>query len=188
MIFETPRLLVRKAIISTEDVELFYRLWTDPRVMTMVGFPQGLRITRDDIRRKIASEDKTAFDKKLIVVLKASSRAIGECKLGRPGDDGISETDVKLLPQFWNHGYGTEIKRGLVDYLFRHTDCRAIQATPNRNNPASQKMQEAVGGRKVGEGIFRFPEAQRAFTCDVPYYIYHVYREDWERGKGNDDE
>jgi ribosomal-protein-alanine N-acetyltransferase len=186
MIFETPRLIIRKAAASTEDIELFYSLWTDPQVMTPVGFPRGLRITREDIRRKIVSEDETVFDKKLIIVVKAASRAIGECKLGRPGTDGISETDVKILPQFWNHGYGTETKRGLVDYLFRHTDCRIIQATPNRNNLASQKMQEAVGGKRIGEGTFRFSEDQRAFTCDVPYYIYHVYREDWEKRKKHD--
>ena len=42
-------------------------------------------------------------------------------------------------------------------------------------------MQEAVGGKRVGEEVFRFPEEMRAYTCDVPHYIYMVFREDWEK-------
>jgi len=183
MIFQTRRLIVRKAYPCDADAELFYRLWTDPRVMTMVGFPQGLKITRREILDSIRNEDDTPYDKKLIVETRDNREMIGECKLGLPDDDGISETDVKLRPQFWGNGYGTEIKHGLVDYLFTHTDCRIVQATPNKKNIASQKMQEAVGGKIVGEGVFKFPEHRRRDTCDVPYYKYHLFREDWKRLK-----
>jgi RimJ/RimL family protein N-acetyltransferase len=162
-------------------VELFYKLWTDPKVMTFVGFPSGLRITPDEIRTGIGKEDESEYNKKLIVQLKDSQQLIGECKLGLPDDDSISETDVKLMPQFWGQGYGTEVKQGLVEYLFTHADCRAVQGTPNQNNIASQKMQEAVGARKIGEGVFCFPEKMKDYTCDVPYYCYRVYREDWDR-------
>jgi len=181
MVFETPRLIIRRAAASDEDVDLFYRLWTDPKVMTLVGYPFGLKITREDIRARIEKEDTAEYDKKLIVELKESHQRIGECKLGLPDADGISETDVKLLPQFWGRGFGTELKRGLVDYLFRHTGCRIVQGTPNKKNLASQKMQEAVGGKIVGEKLYRFPEKMRDYTCDVPHYIYHVSRADWER-------
>jgi RimJ/RimL family protein N-acetyltransferase len=167
-------------------VELFFKLWTDPQVMTMVGYPQGLRITREDIKNRIAGEDQTEFDKKLIVEMKNGRQLIGESKLGLPDKEGISETDVKLRPQFWGRGFGTEIKQALIDYLFVHTDCKIVQATPNKKNIASQKMQEAVGGRRVGERTFRFPEKMRSYTCDVPHFIYHVYREVWERQRDTD--
>jgi len=181
MIFETRRLSIRQATASDKDVDLFYSLWTNPKVMTLVGYPYGLRITRDDIRARIEKEDTTEYNKKLIVELKEGDQRIGECKLGLPNDEGISETDVKLLPEFWGQGYGTELKRGLVDYLFRHTDCRIVQGTPNKKNIASQKMQAAVGGKIVSETVYRFPENMRDYTCDVPHYIYHVYRSDWEK-------
>lgn len=180
-IFETHRLIIRKAVATDEDVDLFFNLWTDPQVMIFVGFPYGLRITRDEIKATIEKEDETEYDNKLVVELKGSDQRIGECKLGRPDTAGISETDIKLLPQYWGRGYGTEIKRGLVDYLFRNTSCKAVQATPNKRNIASQKMQEAVGGKIVGEGVFHFPDDQKDYTCDVPHYVYHVYREEWER-------
>ena len=108
---------------------------------------------------------------------------IGECKLGPPDDDGVAGTDVKLMPEFWGSRYGAEVKQGLVDYLFTHTDCKIIKATPNKKNIASQKMQEAVGGKRVSEELYRFPEKMRDYTCDIPLYIYHVFREDWEKRK-----
>ncbi|MCB8966752.1 MAG: GNAT family N-acetyltransferase [Ardenticatenaceae bacterium] len=175
MVFTTERLIVRKA--TDADVDLLYQLWTDPRVMVHVGFPQGLSITRPQIAASIQQQPESEFDCYLIVVQKDGETAVGECKLGAPNPDGISETDIKLLPQFWRQGYGVEIKRALVNYLFTHTDCRAVQATPNVNNIASIKMQEAVGGVRVGESVFEFPAALRDSTTPVHHYVYHVYRQ-----------
>ena len=140
MVFETDRLTVRKAEPSDSDVEFFYRLWTNPEVMVNVGFPHGLKITREAIRTGFEGQDVTEYNTRLVVELKTTGEPIGECKLGLPDDDGISETDVKLLPDFWGQGYGTEIKRALVDYLFLHTDCKAVKASPNKKNIASQKI------------------------------------------------
>lgn len=185
IVFQTERLRIRKAMDCDADVEFFYRLWTNPEVMTMVGFPQGLRITCDEIRAMFERANDSEYNRRLEVEIITTGTPIGECKLGLPDDQGISETDVKLLPEYWANGYGTEIKRGLVDYLFRNTECKAVKATPNKNNIASQKMQEAVGGKQVAEGIFRFPEEMRDYTCDVPHYVYMVLREDWEKDKLN---
>jgi RimJ/RimL family protein N-acetyltransferase len=181
IVFQTERLKIRKAMACDADVEFFYRLWTNPDVMTMVGFPRGLRITRDEIRAMFEKTDDSEYNRRLVVEIIKSGTPIGECKLGLPDAEGISETDVKLFPEYWGNGYGTEIKRGLVDYLFRHTDCKAVKATPNKNNIASQKMQTDVGGKRVGDGVFRFPEEMRDYTCVVPHYVYMVFREDWEK-------
>jgi RimJ/RimL family protein N-acetyltransferase len=183
MIFDTERLIIRKANPTDEDVNLLYNLWTNPNVMRFVGFPYGLRITKEEIKNnaRMADENDSEFDKYLIVELKETGALIGECKLGFPNDEGISQTDVKLDPKFWGNGYGTEVKRGLVDYLFTHTDCNIIQATPNKKNIASQRMQEDVGGIKVDEAIYRFPKEMRDYTEDVECFVYHVYRETWEK-------
>ena len=81
--------------------------------------------------------------------------------MNRPNAEGIVETDIKLLPAHWGNKYGVEIKRGLVDHLFTHTDCKAVEATPNVNNAASIKMQEAVGGARMSENVHHFPESMR---------------------------
>jgi RimJ/RimL family protein N-acetyltransferase len=182
-IFETRRLSIRRALANDDDVEFLYSLWTNPEVMIFVGFPHGLRITRDEIRSQMNKRDSSEYDVYLIVELKESGSRIGECKLGRPDSDGISETDVKIMPEYWGQGYGTEIKRGLVEYLFTRTDCRAVKATPNKNNIASQKMQEAVGGKRIGESVFEFPDDMKDYTCPVPHCIYMVTRDKWEQSR-----
>lgn len=180
-IFQTPRLQIRRATDSEADADFFYGIWTNSQVMALVGFPYGLRITRNEIREMFERESDSEYNQWLIVEFRQTYVPIGECKLGWPNEDGISETDVKLLPDYWGLGFGTEIKRGLVNYLFTHTDCRAVKATPNKKNLASQKMQEAVGGKRVGEDLFQFPREMKDYTCDVPHYVYMVLREDWEK-------
>lgn len=181
VVFETQRLVVRLG--SVDDVDLYYDLWTDPRVMSNAGFPFGLRTTRAEIRERLQHQGNCEFDSLLVIRLKATGEAVGECKLGRPDEQGIAETDVKLLPAFWGHRYGVETKRGLVAYLFEHTDCDAVQATPRVDNAASIKMQEAVGGVRVGEAVYEFPESMRDFTAPVHHYIYRVYRSSWEQSQ-----
>lgn len=176
-VFETNRLVIRTA--RADDEAMYFSLWTSPQVMTNVGFPQGLRITRAEIAAKIQEQGESEFGRLLVVTLPGTGPAIGECKMYLPDEEGIAKTDVKLLPQFWGNKYGVEVKRGLVDYLFRHTDCTAVQADPNVNNIASIKMQAAVGGVRVGEGIYEFPEKMHDYTHPVHYTVYRVFRADW---------
>ena len=97
----------------------------------------------------------------------------------RPNPEGIARTDIKLLPAFWGKRYGVEVKRALLSHLFTHTDCVAVEAGPNVNNIASIKMQEAVGGVRVGEAVHEFPEKMRDYTTPVRHYVYRVERSDW---------
>jgi RimJ/RimL family protein N-acetyltransferase len=167
-------------IATEQDVDLLYDLWTDPRVMTHVGFPHGSRTTRQEIELRLRRPSEFEFERVLVVELKATGAAIGQCGMHAPDEEGIAGTDIKLLPAFWGQKYGVEVKRGLVSHLFAHTDCTAVQATPNVDNVASIKMQESVGGVRVGEEVYEFPESMRDYTTPVHHYIYRVYRKDWE--------
>jgi RimJ/RimL family protein N-acetyltransferase len=178
VIFTTERLVVRLAV--PDDVDLYLRLWTDPRVMTNVGFPQGLRIARETILERISKSTESEFDRLLVIEISSTRQAIGECKLGQPNAEGVATTDVKLLPDFWGHRYGVEVKRGLLNHLFTHTSCRSVEATPNVNNAASIKMQEAVGGARLGETTHVFPPSMQSYTKPVRYFIYSVSRATWE--------
>lgn len=181
LVFETERLVVRSA--TEEDVELLYALWTNPQVMRNVGFPHGLRVTRCELRERLSKQGTPEFEKLLVVELKATGQVIGECKLSYPDEEGIAEPDVKLLPEFWGHKYGVEVWRELVAYQFAHTNCDIVQATPNVDNVASVKMQEATGGVCIGEDVYQFPESMQAYTTPVHHYIYRVNRTDWERDR-----
>ena len=179
VVFETERLIVR---IATEaDVELFYALWTNPQVMTYVGFPQGIPLTLEGMKARPLEDKATEFDRPLVVELKATGQAIGEAKLEAPDEEGMTGPDCKLLPEFWGHKYGQEAWQALVDYEFTHTDCDAVVGSPNVENIASIKMQEAAGMVRTGEDVYEFPESMRDFTTPVHCYIYKITRADWER-------
>jgi RimJ/RimL family protein N-acetyltransferase len=177
IVFRTDRLIVRPA--TEDDVNLFFSLWTNPRVMSNVGFPDGLRITREDVRTQIQKQGNSEFDQLLVVVLKATGESLGECKMHRPNSEGVARTDVKLLPEFWGNKYGVEVKKALLSHLFTHTDCVAVEASPNVGNIASIKMQEAVGGIRIKEGLFEFPDEMRDYTTPVHHYVYRVERRNW---------
>ena len=179
-VFETERLVVRLAAV--EDAKMYHALWSSPAVMANVGFPNGLPITLEEIEQQLLAQAGPSLGRLLVIQIKATGEVIGECLMRAPDAEGISETDVKLLPQFWGHKYGVEVKRGLLDYLFSHTACLAVQATPNVANLASIRMQEAVGGVRTGESVGEFPESMRSYTQPVHYYIYRVYRPDWAAG------
>jgi len=179
IVTKTENLLIRKATSADLDINFFFKLWNSPMVMKNVGFPEGLNISREAIRLQVIDGDDSEYDCKLVVCLKQTGEPIGECKLGSPNSEGVSDTDVKLLPEFWGKGYGTQIKQTLVDYLFLNSSCQVVRATPNRENIASIKMQEAVGGVRISEGLYKFPVSMNLNTCDVPYFEYHVYKDKW---------
>jgi len=179
LVLETEQLTIR---IATEtDVELFYALWTDPQVMTYVGFPQGIPLTLEGMKARPLEDNGTVFDRPLVVELKATGQPIGQAKLASPDEEGMAEPDCKLLPEFWGHKYGREAWQALVDYEFTHTDCKAVVGSPNVENIASIKMQEAAGMVRTGEDVYEFPESMQAFTTPVHCYIYKITRKDWER-------
>lgn len=178
ILFETERLSVRSATL--QDAEMYFKLWSDPQVMKNVGFPQGYPVTLDEVKESIRKQGPPPFDHMLVVTIKESGEAIGECKIETPDREGLTETHIKILPPHWGHKYGLEIKRGLLDYIFTQTDCLVVQSTPNVGNIPSIKMQEAVGGVRVGEDTHEFPDEMKDYTCPVHYYIYHVRREDWK--------
>jgi RimJ/RimL family protein N-acetyltransferase len=172
-------LRIRQALPARQDAVFFWHLWSDPRVMKWVGFPEGLGMTRVEVRRQLTRRNNSPFENHLIAEIRANGTPIGECFMGLPDGEGIAETDLKLLPEFWQQGYGSEIKRGLLDYLFTYTDCCAVRATPNVENQASIRMQESVGGIRVGETRFESPQSSRCTTKPVQVYIYLVTRTTW---------
>lgn len=177
LVFVTECLNV--CIANEYDLDFFDRLWHEPMVMKNVGFPQGLPISRDEIsvllKEQMKSDD--VFDKRLMVFLKETQEKIGEAKLGWPDEDLISEPDVKLMPEFWGHGYGKEIMKGIIQYTFKNSEASIIQTTPRITNFGSHKMIEAFGGIRVNEGVFEVPEGKESYMQPVPFYCYHLTRE-----------
>jgi RimJ/RimL family protein N-acetyltransferase len=168
-------------LATPADADFYLALWTDPQVMRYVGFPQGLPITREEIVARLRAQGGDAFGRLAVAQLKGADGAvIGECMLRRPDDQGVAGPDVKLRTAYWGQGYGGELWRALVDYHFTHTDCDAIETSPNVENARAIRLYESLGAARVGEDSFEFPEGMRAYTTPVRCYIYRLTRAAWE--------
>jgi RimJ/RimL family protein N-acetyltransferase len=53
--------------------------------------------------------------------------------------------DIKLLPEYWGQGLGTEGMQRVVDWVFRHTATELFVVPPNRHNPAAERVYEKAG-------------------------------------------
>lgn len=179
-IFQTKRTVVKLAKNKKEHIDFFHALWNNPEVMKNVGFPEGLGISKEEISKILAKDDKKIFDKRLVIELKETGEFIGECKMGTPNEEGISDFDLKLLPQYWGLKLSSEIMPELIDQIFNRCDCDCIEGSPNINNVPSQKMQEKVGFKKIKKDIFIFTKKMNCKTEDVTYYLMRLYRKDWE--------
>ncbi len=177
MIFQTKRLKVRKAV--TSDAEMYLTLWNSGKVMRNVGFPKGLKITTERIKKQIENHDETEFDQTLVVIEKASGERIGECKIGSPNEEGISSPDFKLLPEYWGKGFGKELINVLCKYTFNKTRAHIVETSPNVKNVASRKMAEFAGGKEIKRFVYHFPPEMQHFTEDVHGIIYHIHKENW---------
>ena len=181
MIFQTKRLKVRKA--ETSDVDFYLSLWNSGKVMQNVGFPNGLRISRERVKKQIKGYGESEFHRTLVVVEKKSGKTIGECKLGFPSEEGISITDIKLLLEFWGNGYGKEIKNALCLYLFSRTNCKIkvilslpgwfgleeanneyIEKSANTNFYAAYMFNKVVGFFSI---ISHFPQTSEIYVCGI---------------------
>jgi RimJ/RimL family protein N-acetyltransferase len=173
--FETPRLRVRVA--TDGDAGFIVALWSDPRVMRFVGFPTGIPTAGADVARRLRRRD--GLSALLIAEEIETGHPIGQCLLGEPDADGVSQPDIKLMPARWGQGYGRELWAALIDQSFLRSTCAVVRGTPNVANAASIRMQEAAGMRRVRGGVSEFPESMRAYTESVPYYVYEITRDEW---------
>jgi len=171
------RLRIRAA--TKTDALLIHRLWSDPRVTTFVGFPNGIPTTQAEIEAQIERDDDRPLRRLLIAEHLGGGAPIGEVKLGEPNEQGICEPDIKLLPDCWGNGYGTELWRAMIDHLFQQTACAIVQGTPNIANTASIRMMERCGMSRIGEGRFEPGGPLKDSMTPVPHYIYQIARRDW---------
>jgi RimJ/RimL family protein N-acetyltransferase len=174
--FETPRLIIRAA--TSDDASFIASLWSDPRVMRFVGFPDGIPGATEDVPRRIRRGQ--GLGALLVAETRVGRELVGQCLLGEPDAVGVSEPDIKLRPDLWGRGYGRELWAALIDQLFLLSSCAVVRGTPNIGNVASIRLQESAGMKRVGQGVFEFPDPLRLPTTAVPFYVYEITRREWE--------
>ena len=172
------RLGVRRA--KAEDAAYIHELWTTPAGMHFVGFPKGLALRIDEVRKQIESSPDSEFESLLIAELLETRLPMGQCKIAAPDIDGICEPDIKLKPEYWGNGYGKELWRALIDHAFTHSSAEIVQGTPNRANSASVRMQLGSGMVQVDGGVFANHPSPHPDAIPVPYSKLQITREQWK--------
>ena len=148
--------------LSAEDLPFLMDLWHNPKVMRYADeFPwlRGWSKSDDPERawRSYQERRAEAGSEYTQLLLWLGGARIGEAFVSpleegytfgrweRP--DGVRSVmgDIKLMPEHWGLGLGTDGMRQVVEWVFRHTSCALFVVPPHRHNPAAERVYEKAG-------------------------------------------
>lgn len=66
---------------------------------------------------------------------------------------GICEIGYFLKSEYWAQGFGTEMARSLINYLFTNSNIHKVIASCNSNNQVSENIMMELGMNK--EGLYK---------------------------------
>ena len=93
-----------------------------------------------------------------------------------PGyDEAAPEIGYWLGVKYWDHGYGTEAVRALIDFAFTELEHDSLSAGARVTNPASRRILEKCGFQWTGVGLCRI----RALNSSAPIDRFRLDRGLW---------
>ncbi len=157
-----PRVVIRE--MQVEDIAFLKRVWANAEVMRYADeFPYFRGWSKNDdakhawtiYQQQQALQGKSYFQ---LIIYLVSGTPIGESffclhpdtkrNIGRwrkPQDTRVLVGDIKLLPDFWGKGLGTEAMTHILRYIFTNTDIDLVVVPPHRNNSAAKRVYEKAG-------------------------------------------
>lgn len=169
MIFETERLLLRN--LQAKDFDGFFDLHSNPKVMEMIPAKTlNLEEAKEEFD-KILNKHSSVESKVRIVamVLKDEAEFIGLCGIIKLGNHK-TEIGYRIRENHWQCGFGTEITKGLIQFLFEKGDQNILLADATKSNIGSNKILNKFM-HKTGES-FNEEDA----CIDVHY---RIEKKDW---------
>ena len=142
---ETERLILRKFTI--EDAEGMFNNWaTDPNTAKFLSWNphESIDETRDYITEKLSKYDDGLYS--WVVELKDTNEIIGSIGEAKKSlKDNTITIGYCYGSKYWNHGYGTEALRKVIEYLLIDENFYIVIANHISINPASGRIMEKVG-------------------------------------------
>ncbi|TWH81741.1 GNAT family N-acetyltransferase [Sedimentibacter saalensis] len=168
MILETERLLLTD--YKLENLDVFFKLKSCNEVWKYSTF-DPLK-DKDQARILLENLIDEGIDENYIykaLYKKDSMEFIGEAGIiGYITHANRCVIGYNLLPQYWNHGYATEITKNLVKYSFEFLGVERIEALALQINTASCRVLEKSGF--LLEGVLRnFNKCETGYR-NVCYY------------------
>jgi [ribosomal protein S5]-alanine N-acetyltransferase len=145
----TDRLMLRD--ITEADCPLMHQMDTDPLVLRyLAGIPppQDEEETMQYIRYR-QEHYKTYGFGRWAAIEKETGRLIGwaglKVETNVNGHDSFYDLGYRLLPEYWNRGYATELSKALIKYGFDQLGLERICAYAEEEAGASRRVLEKVG-------------------------------------------
>jgi ribosomal-protein-alanine N-acetyltransferase len=139
LIFKTNRLTIRW--IEEKDLDDFYDLHGNERVMSLIPTETlSFEASKEEIKKLMKFQaDPEANLKVYSIVLDAKEEFIGTCATVKVEEE-VFEIGYRFREKFWRQGFGAEIAKGLIDYLFEKTNTQKIVADADPKNIGSVKI------------------------------------------------
>ncbi len=137
MIFETERLLVRK--LEIEDDELFFDLKRNINVAKLLPRKTLSKIESDLELKTLINLEQNSTKKIWALTKKENLELMGCCGIMK-NESNQDEIGYQLREKFWNFGFGTEIAKALIDFVFYNLKSEIVTADVNLENKSSIKI------------------------------------------------
>ncbi|GAB2940063.1 GNAT family N-acetyltransferase [Hymenobacter coalescens] len=148
MLPETARLYLRP--LTLDDLDLVYRLDSDPAVMRYIIPPRTLEGAREYLQEVLDNYERFPGLGRWAVLEKGSEAFVGIQVLKHLEASGHIEVGYRFFPAYWGRGYATEMTRAVLRYGFAQLGLQQIVAVTDPNNLASQHVLEKCGLRYQG--------------------------------------
>lgn len=173
LIDNNPILTLRTVVspVTDEDRETFLN-----HAVASVSVSDDLA---DSFREKCWQEacDESAIT--FTVRLKDNNEYIGYFQLKRLGN--TPEIGIDIIESYQRNGYGFEVCKSVIDYLFKNTEITVLQYNCFRSNIQSLALANKLGAVKVGERImFEFlkskdvSEEAKAESAQFDLMMYEI--------------
>jgi ribosomal-protein-alanine N-acetyltransferase len=148
---ETHRLMLRP--LAPADWDVVHAMLSDAANTEHMHFSRWTDLKRREWFEWCLANDKQANADAInwAITLKRNGRVIGWFGIGASDDGPIGERSFGYLLDraWWNQGYMTEALGGVLAFEFGTLDTARIHATSETANPASARVMEKVGMRRV---------------------------------------
>lgn len=143
MLVKYQNLKIRNA--TPNDADILSNWWNDGLVMAHAGFPNGLGVSRAQVRAGIAEDSD---DTRRRLIMEVDGEPIGEMNFRNKGN-GVAEIGIKICEtDKQEKGYGTLFLRMLIAELFSRGYEKIVLDT-NLNNVRAQHVYEKLGFQKL---------------------------------------
>jgi len=161
IILDSKRLYLKE--FTLDDVDNLFRLNNDADVMKYIREPvTDINIIKDSINKMRRYYADNLGLGVWAGYEKQSSDFIGFFELAHMDNTAEIEVGYRLLKEYWNNGYATEMTKILIEYGFNKMGLEQIAGITHPENIASQKVLLKSGLTYIKEAFY--------YDLDVKYF------------------